>query len=197
MVDGAATHEHRHSATERRRFAVDDVLRMIADGIFGEDERIELVQGEILVVNPQGPDHRGIKDDLNKRLVLAYAARDVHILNQGPVRAGAHGLPEPDLAVVRGAARQYLEHHPTGADLLLVIELAKSSQARDHDKATDYAAGGVPLYWLVDLVARVVEVHSDPDAALGRYRSVQVLDEDDELSLPELDVRWSVASLLP
>jgi Uma2 family endonuclease len=187
----------RASAADRRRFTVDDVFRMTALGILAEDERIELVRGEILVVASQGPDHHALKDELNARLVLAYPGHDVHILNQGPVRAGAQGLPEPDLAVVRGSARSYLDQHPSGADLLLVIELAKSSQARDHEKAADYAAGGVLLYWLVDLVARVVEVHSDPDAQLGRFRSVIVLDEDDELTLPELDIRWSVASLLP
>lgn len=184
-------------AGERRRFGVDEMLRMIADGIFGEDERVELVQGEVLTVNPQGPDHASLKDELHARLAAAYAGRDVHILNQRPVRAGARGLPEPDLAVVRSAPRQYLDHHPAGTDLVLVCELAKSSQARDHDKAMDYAAGGVPVYWLVDLVARVVEVHSDPDPQLGRFPSVVVLDEDEELTLPELDLRWLVASLLP
>ncbi len=197
VVHGAATHAQRDSSAERRRFGVDDVLRMIANGLFGEDERIELVQGEIFTVNPQGPDHGSLKDELHARLATAYAGRDVHILNQGPVRAGARGLPEPDLAVVRGAARRYLGQHPSGADLLLVIELAKSSQGRDHDKAQDYASGGVPIYWLVDLVARIVEVYSEPDAALGRFRTVVVLDEDDELALPELDLRWPVASLLP
>jgi Uma2 family endonuclease len=197
VVHGAAAHEHRDPAAERRRFGVDEVLRMIADGIFGEDERVELVQGEILSVNPQGPDHGSLKDELHARLAGAYAGRDVHILNQRPVRAGARGLPEPDLAVVRGAARNYLDHHPTGTDLVLVVELAKTSQARDRDKAADYAAGGVTSYWLVDLVTRVVEVHSDPDAELGRFRSVVVLDDEDELALPELDLRWSVASLLP
>lgn len=196
VVHGAAAHEHRDPA-ERRRFGVDEVLRMIADGIFGEDERVELVQGEILSVNPQGPDHGSLKDELHARLAVAYAGRDVHILNQRPVRAGARGLPEPDLAVVRGAARNYLDRHPAGTDLMLVVELAKTSQARDHDKAADYASGGVAVYWLVDLVTRVVEVHCDPDPTLGRFRSVLVLDDDDDLQLPELDLRWSVSSLLP
>lgn len=197
MIPGADSAEEPRSAWERRPFRAEEMLRMIAAGIFAEDDRVELVRGEVLTVTPQGPDHGSLKDDLHGRLVLAYVGHDVHVLDQRPVVAGVHGLPEPDLAVVRGGARDYLARHPNGDELQLVIELAKTSQDRDHAKAEDYAAGGVPVYWLVDLRARVVEVYSDPDRELSRYRSVQILDKEQSLELSGLTARWSVASLLP
>ncbi len=170
---------------------------MIDAGILTEGDRVELVEGELLTVNPQGSDHRALKDELNRRLLVAYAQSDVHVLNQGPVVAGPFGLPEPDLAVVRGAERAYLHRHPTGADLVLVIELTKTSHARDRAKVNDYARGGVPVVWLLDLRDRVLEVFADPDPELGPYRSHEVLDEDHDVALPELALRLAVASLLP
>lgn len=185
------------SATERRRFTVDDVLRMVDAGIFGEEDRIELVNGEILMVPPQGPEHRSLKDELHARLLAAYGKRKVHILDQGPLVAGEEGLPEPDLAVVEGAPRDYLERHPTGGDTVVVIELSSTSQDRDRRKATDYARGGVPLYWLLDLPARRLDVYSDPDPARHRYRTRVSLFEDDDVTLPLLATTWRVASMLP
>jgi Uma2 family endonuclease len=170
---------------------------MVDAGIFGEDDRVELVQGEILEVTPQGPEHRTLKDELHERLADAYRGRDAHVLNQGPLRAGPEGLPEPDLAVIRGARRDYLKRHPGGADALLVVEIAKTSQERDRAKAVDYARGGVPIYWLLDLEARTLDVFSEPDAERGRYRRLASLGEADEVALPNLDVRWRVGSLLP
>lgn len=170
---------------------------MIETGILAEDDRVELVNGELLMVPPQGPEHRAIKDDLNERLVIAYADRDVHVMNQGPLVAGPMGLPEPDLAVVRGRARDYLEHHPKGGDALLVIEIAKTSQARDEAKAADYARGGVGVYWLLDLAAGRLDVHEEPLVDAGRYRKTTSLARDDEVALPEIDARWQVGSLLP
>ena len=181
----------------RWRFRADDVLRMIDLGIIGDDDRVELVNGELLIVPLHGPEHRGIKDDLHARLARAYADREVHVLNQGPLVAGELGLPEPDLAIIRGPARDYLARHPTGADALLVIEIAKSSQARDREKAADYARGAVPVYWLLDLAERRLDVHEGPLPDAGRYRQVTSLSEDDDAALPELPLRWRVASMLP
>ena len=169
---------------------------MVEAGIFREDDRVELVGGEVLEVTPQGPDHRVLKDELHARLAEAYGAVEVHILDQGPLRAGPIGLPEPDLAVIRGRARNYLQRHPEGSDALLVVEIATPSQVRDRAMATDYARGGVPVYWLVDLVARSVDVYSDPDRERGRYRRMESLGEADDLTLPELEEKWKVASLL-
>ena len=148
-------------------------------------------------MNPQGPDHRTLKDELHRRLLAAYTGKDVHVLNQGPIIAGPIGLPEPDLAVVRGTERAYLERHPTGSDLVLVVELTKTSHIRDRAKLHDYARGGVPVYWLVDLRARALEVFRDPDPESGSFRTHEILEEDDDVELPELTVRFSVASLRP
>ena len=180
-----------------RRFTADEVLRMTEAGIFGEDDRIELVGGEVLEVSPQGPDHRSLKDELHAWLARAYAATRAHILNQGPLRAGTFGLPEPDLAVVSGSPRDYLDRHPAGRDTLLVIEIAKSSQERDRLKAADYARGGVPVYWLLDLDARRLDIYTDPDPEAERYRQLRSLGEDESAELPIAREAWDVRSLLP
>jgi Uma2 family endonuclease len=166
-------------------------------GIFGEDDRVELVGGEILDVTPQGPEHRSMKDELHARLGEAYRGQDVHVLDQGPLRAGPIGVPEPDLAVVRGRARDYLDRHPEGTDAILVVEIAKTSQERDREKAADYARGGVPVYWLLDLVARTVDVYSEPDRERGRYRRLESRGEAESVVLPGVGLEWTVASLLP
>lgn len=72
----------------RRRFSAGEMLRMMASEIFGEEDRVELVQGEVLTVTPQGPDHRSLKDELHERLAHAYASQHVHVLDQGPGPGG-------------------------------------------------------------------------------------------------------------
>lgn len=196
-ADSPASEPSRSADPGRRLFSADDFVRMVETGIFGEDDRVELVGGEILRVTPQGPDHGSLKDELHARLVAVYPGRDVHVLDQGPLRAGPQGLPEPDLAVIRGPARAYLERHPEGADALLVVEIAKTSQERDRAKAIDYARAGVGIYWLLDITGRTLDVYSDPDKDRGRYRRLESLSEKDAVGLPEIAEQWTVASLLP
>jgi Uma2 family endonuclease len=181
----------------RHRFTADDLLRMVEAGVIGEDDRVELVGGEVFEVTPQGPEHGSLKDDLHRRLDRAYEPLPAHVLDQRPLRAGPVGLPEPDLAVLRGAPRDYLSRHPSGADAVLVVEIAKTSQDRDREKAADYARGGVPVYWLIDLVARTLDEYTEPDAERARYRRIVSLGEDEDVRLPDLGVTWKVKSLLP
>jgi Uma2 family endonuclease len=184
-------------AGPRRLFSTDDYLRMVDAGILGEDDRVELVEGEILEMTPQSPEHATIKDELGARLRDAYRERDVYVSEQRPFRAGPLGLPEPDVLVLRGRLRDYLTRHAEGPDALLIVEVAKTSQGRDRKKAGDYARGGVPIYWILDLDARTLDVHSEPDPERALYRRVETLVESDEVAPPHLEVRWKVASLLP
>ncbi len=73
-------------------------------------------------------------------------------------------VPEPDVAIVRGAPADYFTKHPRGADLALVVEVAESTLANDRRKAGIYSAAGVPCYWIVNLQNRCIEVFESPES---------------------------------
>jgi Uma2 family endonuclease len=179
---------------ERRRFTAAEVLRMVDAGILAEDEPVELLEGELVVTPPQGPPHAAVVCDLAERLRDVYGPA-CHVRPQCPLVGAVDSLPEPDLAVVRGKARDYATRHPTGPDVVLVIEVARTSQALDRRKVRAYATIGVSVYWIVDLAARRLEVRSEPTAD-GEYRVTRLLGENETIALPRLDVSWNVASLL-
>lgn len=177
-----------------RRFTADEVLRMVDAGILAEDEPVELIEGELVVVTPQGPPHASVTTALRDRLVAAYGAGFV-VREDKPLIAGESSLPEPDIAVVRGVHRDFGKRHPRGDEALLVIEVARTSLAMDRSKAATYARAGVPIYWLLDLDAGRLEVHTDPRPD-GRYGRVRVLAGEDEVALPERELAWRVCELL-
>lgn len=178
----------------RRRFTVDEVLRMVEVGILQEDEPLELLEGELVEMSPQGSLHRSLKAHVRMMLEHVFGDR-VFVSDQDPLDVGGDSLPEPDLTLLRGAPMDYVDAHPTGSDALLVVEIAVSSQATDRWKAQLYARGGVPEYWLIDVPARAVTVYRRPED--GEYQEVTLRQPGDTLPLPTLDLRWPVESLLP
>jgi Uma2 family endonuclease len=178
----------------RRPFTAEDVHGMVEAGILGEDEPVELLAGELVIVSPQAPPHAALISEIEHLLRRAYA--DAHVRVQCPLAASADSLPEPDLAVVRGRPRDYLRRHPGGADVVLVVEVAFTSQALDRAKAPIYAAAGVPVYWLLDCLQDRLEVRTEPQAAEG-YRVVRLYGPEDEVPLPASGGLVRVAELLP
>lgn len=131
---------------------------LVEQGVFGEDERIQLLDGELVVLSPQKAPHAGMVEALTERLVPALVGR-ARVRVQLPLVAGELSEPEPDLAVV--PADEPRDRHPQRA--LLVIEVADSTLSLDLvRKARIYATAGVPAYWVIDVNADVVHVHSDP-----------------------------------
>ena len=167
---------------------------MVQDGILHEDEPLELLEGDLVLVSPQGPLRAAHLTELHGRLTAAYHALG-HVRNQLPLDLRPYNLPEPDLAVVRGSARDYRERHPNGKDAWLVVEIAQTSQDLDRRKAIIYAAAGVACYWLIDLPEGRLEMYSDA-ADVGGYRRTLVLDRGEEVELPGLGLRWSVGELV-
>ena len=169
----------------------DMVLQMVDKGLL-DGERVELLDGRLLAVAPQGPEHRYVGHRIRHVLEDAYG-RD-RVDGQAPLVGDEHALPEPDAFVTRTPLADFRQRHPRGSDCLLVVEVAQTSQRRDRAKADIYARIGVPEYWLVDLVAQRVERYSRPiDDA--RYASTQVLTSDETLTLPDTDITHTVASL--
>jgi Uma2 family endonuclease len=193
MMDPMTT-EDLEASVRRRLFTVDEVNRMAELGILGEDEPLELLDGELVIVSPQNPRHAACLAALTERLVEAYRGV-AHVRPQVPLDARPHSLPEPDLAVVKGRPSDYSERHPGGREALLVIEIARTSHQLDQRKVRIYAGAGVPIYWLVDLAARRLEVFWAPSAR-GVFEERQVLGPDDDVELPGLDVRWAVADIV-
>jgi Uma2 family endonuclease len=177
-----------------RTFSPREVLRMVEAGILQPDEPVELWEGRLVLVSPQGPAHASVVAVLAEKLRAAYGA-GFAIREEKPLEL-PDSLPEPDVAVVRGAQLDYAARHPGGGDAVLVVEVAVTSQIVDHDKARMYARAGVPVLWLVDVPARRLEVHTDPRDD-GRYRSVEVLAGEDAVAAPASAVRWAVRDLIP
>lgn len=177
----------------RHRLTVDDLDALIVSGCL-DDARVELIDGELLAMSQQGPIHASLTVWLHRRLEAAYG-QGFHVRDHSPLRAGRHDQPEPDLALVRGEAPR-TGPHPTGADVVLVMEVSVSSLEVDRMKAAVYARAGVPAYWLVDPEGGRIEVHRGPQAD-GSYRSKETYLRGDLIPWPEQDGAIDAAELLP
>lgn len=160
------------AAIPRHRFTVDDFARLGEAGIFAEDDRVELIDGEIRDMTPIGPPHAWIVNRLLRRLVLQLADR-AWVSAQNPLRLDGHTEPQPDLVVARGGEDDYAERHPEAGDVLFVVEVADSSLRYDRaEKMPRYARAGIPEAWLVDVAGRAVTVCTVPGP--GGYAREQV-----------------------
>jgi Uma2 family endonuclease len=175
-----------------RRFTPSEVLRMLEAGILRPDEPVELLEGRLVLVAPQGPPHASTVALLGDRLRSAYGT-GLAVREEKPIEL-LDSLPEPDLAVVRGSHLDYGSRHPHAHEVVLAVEVAVTSQAMDRDKIPIYARAGIPVLWLLDVPAHRLEVHADPRPD-GRYRTVRVLGADDEVELPSLGAKWKVLAL--
>ncbi|HEX8110970.1 MAG TPA: Uma2 family endonuclease [Kofleriaceae bacterium] len=147
---------------------------LVARGVF-DDERIELLRGQLVTMSPQGGLHATVTARLAQRLVRALD-ESYDVRAHSPYAASDDSEPEPDISVSRRARR--LRYHPSKA--LLLIEVAESSLSKDRRvKAEIYAENRAPEYWIVDLASRSVFVHTDPGR--GTYRSVVQLSRKDVL----------------
>jgi Uma2 family endonuclease len=162
-------------------FTVDEVLARVDDGRL-ELGGIELLEGRLVPMSPQGTEHAALTVVVRRRLERAFGA-GAHVRDHSPIPVGTHHLPEPDVLVVLGDPRDYLERHPTPAEIPLVVEIAKTSQARDRRKATAYAAAGFSTYWIIDLVGRTIEVRTRPDPEAG-YVELHIVPADGAVTVP-------------
>lgn len=153
----------------RRRFTVHDYHRMAEAGILHEDDRVELIGGDIVEMSPIGGRHAACVREIN-RLLGRQVDDDLRVDVQSPVRLGEQEEPQPDLAVIR--ARDYRNSLPTPEDVLFLIEVADTSLSSDRDvKLPLYARSGIAEVWLVDLNAGVIERHTEPSE--NGYRLVR------------------------
>ena len=175
------------------RFSVDDYEQMIEVGILREDDRVELIRGEIVEMSPIGGPHNACLNRLI-RLSRRQLGDDVYLQIQGPIRLPDDGEPQPDFAVVQVGFDE--RRPPTTAFVLLVGEVADSSLEYDRNtKLPLYAAAGIPEAWLFNLVAYRIERHTDPGPS--GYRTVVFAEAGQQLASTVLpDLTFDAAELL-
>jgi Uma2 family endonuclease len=148
------------SDVQIRRWTRVEYEQLVEKGVFMPGERVELIDGLLLVAEPQSSSHFAAVRLTELALARAFG-HGWDVRARGPIALDDTSEPEPDVAVVRGGPRDYVEAHP--AEPVLVVEVALTSLGFDREqKSSLYARAGRPEYWIVNLVDRVLEVRRDP-----------------------------------
>ncbi len=146
----------------KRLFTVEEFHRMGRAGVFSEDDRVELLDGEIVQMTPIGSRHAACVKRLIRLFDRAVGDRAI-VAAQDPLQLGAHSEPQPDLMLLKPRSDFYGETHPTATDVFLLVEVADTSADTDREaKIPLYARFGVPEVWLVDVAADTIEVFRRP-----------------------------------
>lgn len=164
----------------RRLFTVTEFHQMDEAGVFDEDDRVELLAGEVVEMTPIGRLHAGCVNYLN-RVFSGLVGATAIVSVQNPVRLGEHSEPQPDVALLRFRRDLYRDAHPGPLDVLLLVEVADISAEADRvDKVPLYARAGIPEVWVVDLGSRVIDVYREP--ATEGYRNHRRVGPGDRLT---------------
>lgn len=164
----------------RRLFSVTEYHRALDAGILGEDDRVELIEGEIIRMTPAGSRHAACVKRLLRLFSRTVSDRAI-ISIQDPIRLGEQSEPQPDLTLLRLRDDFYDQAHPVSDDVLLVVEVAESSTETDRViKLPLYARHNIPEAWLVDIPYNTIEVYRQP--AQQGYRDIRRIQEGQGLS---------------
>lgn len=172
---------------QTRVWTVDDYYRMADTGILKPDERVELIQGQIIPMSPKQPPHSAMTQWAAVNLRDALADRAL-IRVQEPIRLSQLSEPEPDLAIVSPDPNDYSLRHPGPADILLIIEVSSSTLAYDPGpKSQLYAESQIPEYWILDIQNMQVLVFRDPEETYYRQiETVQLWQNLKMITFPEV-----------
>jgi Uma2 family endonuclease len=181
----------------RLRFSVEEFARMQDAGLF-EGRHVELLDGELFEVT-KNPPHNAAVAALADALRAILPRGAFSVREEKSIEPWADWWPEPDIAVVRGIAADYFERHPGPADVVLLVEVCDTSEQDRTSKLAGYAAAGFPVYWILDLRLRQLEVYRDPGPsgrAPGTGWAEEVIPEEGLVALL-IAGRLAVAELLP
>lgn len=185
----------------RRKFTIDEYHRLVDLGFFTENERIELIRGEIIDMAPKRTPHSVCNSLLWKQL-YELIGKQAEIRVQEPITLLANSEPEPDVVIAKKKADNYLSAHPTVADIILVIEISDSTLKYDKEtKLSLYAEAGINNYWIINLVDNCLEVYTNPLADnQGKfgYRNKSIFLPSENIEIPNFnDVILELATVFP
>jgi Uma2 family endonuclease len=180
---------------ERRRFSFDEYFKLVEAGILREHDRVELIDGEILLMAPIGLDHASVVARMNRSLVSRLGERAI-VMPQSTQRLSDFNAPEPDFAIAAPRDDFYRSAYAKPSDMFAFVEVAQSSLAYDRGrKLRLYARHGIQEYWIADLADWSVEVLREPREET--YASRRIARGEESLAFAAVaDVTFTVAELL-
>ncbi len=176
----------------KRPFTTTEYHKLLENGFFTEDDRVELIDGEIITMSPIGPKHAGCVNKLNKML-NQIAGQVAIVAAQNPIWLNEYSEPQPDISLLKYRNDFYMTNHPTPQDILIAIEVADSTLEGDRQiKIPKYAQAGISEAWLIDLVNDRIEIYALPNE--GVYQEIRIVLRHQEIvspTLPELKLKAS------
>jgi Uma2 family endonuclease len=184
--------------SEIHRFTVDDLDRMFDVGIVDEDDRIELLDGQLVTKPRESPEHQLAVGHVHRALSGIYSWSDGYWIRLGATTSvDEFSLPEPDLSIVTDGLQRFATRHPRGDEVLLTVEVSLATVARDRgQKAAIYARAACPVYWILDLPRRELVVHSEPRED-GSWASLRTHRSGDLVDVPGTGIMLDIVDLLP
>ena len=177
---------------KRRQITVDEYYRMGEAGLIAPDERVELIEGEIIDMAPIGSDHASFVNQLNALLAQAVSGKAI-LSVQNPIRLNNRSEPEPDFAILKFRDDYYRKQHPTPADTLLIVEVSNTSERYDREiKLPLYARHAVPEVWVISIEQKNLSIYRSPTG--DRYQHEQTTDAPGRVTvfaLPDVSVDLS------
>ena len=174
----------------KRPFTTTEYYKLLESGVLTEDDRVELIDGEIITMSPIGPRHTASVKRLNTFLVRKTFGLAL-IGVQDPIHLNQYSAPQPDISMLKFRDDYYASGHPEPEDTMIAIEVADSSVEYDRQvKIPKYAEAGIPEAWLIDLVNDRIEIYALPNE--GIYQEVRIVLRHQKIisrTLPQLKLK--------
>ncbi len=188
-------------AATRRKFTIDEYHQLVDLGFFTENDRIELIRGEIIEMAPKRTPHSVCNSTLFGELYRLLYDR-ANVRGQEPIILPLNSEPEPDVVIAKKKADNYLSAHPTVEDIILVIEISDSTLKYDKEtKLPLYAEAEIKNYWIVNLVENLLEVYSNPfsdNQGKFGYRNTSITLPNETINIPDFtEVTLELNSIFP
>ncbi len=165
---------------ERYPITTDIYHQMIEQGILTSNDKIELLEGDLIKMSAVGPRHAACVDRLSEILRTAFGTA-ITLRHQNPVELSKVSEPEPDITILRRREDFYAQAHPAPGDVLLLIEISESTLKKDRGiKLSAYAKAEILEYWIVNLQDDIIEVYTNPTG--NSYQTVRIVHRHETLS---------------
>jgi Uma2 family endonuclease len=178
------------SGVKTRLITVEEYDRMIEFGVYTENDRIELLNGEILELMPKGPKHVYFNEKIAD-VLKEILGKDADVRSQNPIILDDFSEPEPDIVLAKPPRENYLEKHPTASDIFLIMEISDTTLIYDREnKARAYSRNGIRQYLLLNLQNETIEEYREPGE--DGYQFKRTLRKGDSLNLesfPEVEIK--------